>query len=138
MNGDWERVRWRNFCGGPVPEEIIRQYSTWLSDCQIYGASEVTGGITFWNPDMGLSTCHSAGKRLLGEIKVVDPESGGEVPPGEIGEIVYRGPQVTPGILEGFRRRRRGRSGMAGLIGGWTRQTGGRWTSLCGGSLGET
>ncbi|WP_188429917.1 class I adenylate-forming enzyme family protein [Kroppenstedtia guangzhouensis] len=99
MNGDWDTGSMREFlCGGPVPEEIIRQYSSLgFPIVQIYGASEVTGGITFWNPDMGLSTCHSAGKRLLGEIKVVDPESGGEVPPGEIGEIVYRGPQVTPG-----------------------------------------
>ncbi|EGK12673.1 O-succinylbenzoic acid--CoA ligase [Desmospora sp. 8437] len=99
MNGDWDTGSMREFiCGGPVPEELIRQYSSLgFPIVQMYGASEVTGGITFWNPGMGISTCHSAGKRLLGEIKVVDPTSGGEVPPGEIGEILYRGPQVTPG-----------------------------------------
>ncbi|MFD1425635.1 long-chain acyl-CoA synthetase [Kroppenstedtia sanguinis] len=99
MNRDWDTGSMRDFiCGGPVTEEVIRQYtSLGFPIVQMYGASEVAGGITFWNPSMGISTSHSAGKKLLGEIKVVDPKSGEDVSPGEIGEILYRGPQVTPG-----------------------------------------
>lgn len=100
MDGEWDTGSLREmFCGGgKVSEDLIRQYdSLGFPIVQIYEASEFSGGITFWTSDMGLSTCGSAGKQLLGEIKVIDPETGEEAPQGEIGEVLCRGPQMSPG-----------------------------------------
>jgi len=49
-------------------------------------------------PDMGLETCASVGKSVyLTEMKIVDPVTGEALPPGEIGEVVCRGPLTFSG-----------------------------------------
>jgi len=87
-------------CGGSlVPEKMIRYfYELGFSVIQVYGATEYTGAITYWMPEMGIENCASVGKGLyLTEIKVVDPLTGEQLPPGEIGEIVVRGDQIFAG-----------------------------------------
>jgi acyl-CoA synthetase (AMP-forming)/AMP-acid ligase II len=87
-------------CGGSlVPPHLIKgMYELGYSVNQVYGATEFTGAITYWMPYMGLNKCHSVGKGLyLTEIKIIDPLTGEELPPGEYGEVVVRGEQVFLG-----------------------------------------
>ena len=66
---------------------------------QVYGLTETTGAITY------LQFEDHQGERLLscgrsgfgGDLAILDPE-GRELPQGELGEIVYRG----PGIMAGY------------------------------------
>lgn len=87
-------------CGGStVPESHIRQMAELgYPVAQVYGATEYSGAITYWTPDMGLENCASAGKAVnLTELKIIDPRTGETLPPGEIGEIVCRGPLTFSG-----------------------------------------
>jgi acyl-CoA synthetase (AMP-forming)/AMP-acid ligase II len=87
-------------CGGSlVPQELIRgMYELGYQVVQVYGATEYTGAITYWMPEMGLETCGSVGQAVyLTELKIVDPTTGAALPPGEIGEVICRGPLVFAG-----------------------------------------
>lgn len=87
-------------CGGSrVPEHLILGMHEWgFHVGQVYGATEFTGAITFWLPEMGLESCGSAGKPVFStEIKIVDPATCEALPPGEIGEVVCRGPLTFSG-----------------------------------------
>ena len=66
---------------------------------QVYGLTETTGAITFLQfEDHQGEKLLSCGRAAFGaDMKVVDPD-GNEVPHGEIGEIVYRG----PGVMQGY------------------------------------
>jgi len=71
---------------------------------QVYGLTETTGAITFLqHEDHEGERMLSCGRATFAaEMKVVDPE-GNEVPHGQIGEIVYRG----PGVMQGYWNRPR-------------------------------
>ena len=71
---------------------------------QVYGLTETTGAITFLqHGDHEGEKLLSCGRAAFGaDMKVVDAE-GTEVPHGEIGEIVYRG----PGVMQGYWNRPR-------------------------------
>ncbi|GFR36742.1 long-chain-fatty-acid--CoA ligase [Insulibacter thermoxylanivorax] len=83
----------------PLPGEVQTQFERLTGGRLIEGyglteASPVTHANNIWE------------KRKLGSIgipfpdtdaKIVDPESGEELPPGEIGELVVKGPQVMAG-----------------------------------------
>lgn len=87
-------------CGGSlVPEDLIRGMSELGYDVvQVYGATEYTGAITYWMPEMDLATCGSVGQAVyLTEVKIIDPVSGEGLPSGEIGEVVCRGPLMFSG-----------------------------------------
>ena len=87
-------------CGGSkVPETIIQQMDELgYGVAQVYGATEYTGAITYWTPDMGLDYCASAGKAVyLTELKIIDPTTGETLPLGEVGEVVCRGPLTFSG-----------------------------------------
>lgn len=66
---------------------------------QVYGLTETTGAITFLHDeDHAGERMLSCGRATFGaDMKVVDPD-GDELPKGEIGEIVYRG----PGVMQGY------------------------------------
>lgn len=72
---------------------------------QGYGLSETAAMLTILRPEdhvldrapTSLSRLGSAGREMLGtHLRVVDPD-GHDVPVGEVGEIVARGPCVSPG-----------------------------------------
>ncbi len=97
MEGEWDTGSLREiFCtGSNAPEDLVKQYiSLGFPVVLIYGASECTGAITFWTPEMGMDTCRSVGKSIAGEIRIVDVETGKEVPRGEVGEVVCKGPHL--------------------------------------------
>lgn len=84
-------------CGGsPVPVNLIQKYKDFGIRVQnVYGITEYSGAVTFWTFDMGIEKCDSVGKPVFhGDILIIDPSSGEELPTGEIGEIVCTGPQV--------------------------------------------
>ncbi|MFW9825576.1 MAG: AMP-binding protein, partial [Candidatus Thorarchaeota archaeon] len=64
---------------------------------EVYGMTE-TSPLTTMNPYKGKRKLGSIGLPLLNtELKLVDPETGKEVPLGEPGEICVKGPQVMKG-----------------------------------------
>ncbi|MXQ54290.1 class I adenylate-forming enzyme family protein [Shimazuella alba] len=84
-------------CGADaVPRQLIEQYTSYgIEICQVYGCTETTGALSFWTPRMGIEKSHTVGKPVLHmEWKVVDIETGEELPVGQVGEVVIRGPLV--------------------------------------------
>jgi long-chain acyl-CoA synthetase len=97
----------------PAPLDLIRR-ALQVFGCglaQVYGLTETTGAITYLPPEdhgeHAIERMKSCGKPMDGvEIKVVDA-FGKELPPGEVGEVVCRTPQVMLGYwhLEDATRR---------------------------------
>jgi malonyl-CoA/methylmalonyl-CoA synthetase len=78
------------------------------------GMSET--GMNFSNPVHGIRKPGSIGLPLPGlEVRIVDPHSHDDLPPGETGEIWLRGPAVTPGYW------RKPAETRAAFVGGWFR-----------------
>lgn len=87
-------------CGGSaVPESLINAYhEIGIKIYQVYGITEQSGAVSFWTHDMGLKKSGSMGKPVFhGRVKIIDWKTGGELPPGKVGEILCRGPQVFKG-----------------------------------------
>ncbi len=84
--------------GSAMPVELMRGFEQAFG-CRIlegYGLSE-TSPVASFNPPDGVRKPGSIGTPIEGvEMKVVDDE-GGEVPQGEVGEIVIRGHNVMSG-----------------------------------------
>ncbi|ADD45785.1 class I adenylate-forming enzyme family protein [Stackebrandtia nassauensis] len=94
------------YAGAPLPPEKIRQAHELLTPnlVQYYGLVEAIPPVTVLdaedhrlgvtdNPDL-LSSVGRAGTLI--ELRVID-DDGRELPPGEIGEVVTRGPHVMAG-----------------------------------------
>ncbi|OHX49066.1 o-succinylbenzoate--CoA ligase [Cytobacillus oceanisediminis] len=86
--------------GGPAAKSL-------LEDCrekgipvyQTYGMTETSSQIVTLAPEYSLSKLGSAGKPLFpSQLKVADP-NGKHADPGEAGEILVKGPNVTKGYL---------------------------------------
>lgn len=105
-------------CGASaVPETLIRTYlEMGVKVQQVYGITEYSGAVTFWTHDMPLETCNSQGKSVFhGELKVVDPATGIELPTGNVGEIVCTGPMTFTGYWNNPE------ATEAALVDGWYR-----------------
>jgi len=100
--------------GGATPPDLwvaIRDVFAPREICTAYGMSETTASTTCTLPEDPLERLLSTNGRLkpagiagdpaLGGVlaiyKCVDPETGGERPAGVPGELLVRGPSVTPG-----------------------------------------
>jgi acyl-CoA synthetase (AMP-forming)/AMP-acid ligase II len=91
----------------PMPLPLLRSaLQAWPETefIQVYGLTEVSGAISRLGPDdhRGASDARlmSAGTVVPGsEVKVVDPDTGVEVPVGEQGELWFRSPQLMKGYL---------------------------------------
>jgi len=87
-------------CGGSsVPESLINAYAKiGIKVYQVYGITENTGAVSLWTEHMKLEKCTSMGKPVFhGHVKIIDWETGAELPPGQVGEILCKGPQVFKG-----------------------------------------
>ena len=100
--------------GGRSPATIWEQIDRYLGPVELtsgYGMTEVTASSTVTRPDdprerlltsngrlrdVGPAAADIAGARLV-NYRVVDPETGVDVAPGEVGELLARGPGVTAG-----------------------------------------
>ncbi|MBN2161042.1 MAG: long-chain fatty acid--CoA ligase [Spirochaetes bacterium] len=85
---------------GPLPMEVLQQFTsrTGKELLEGYGLTESTAVVSI-NPFGGVTKPGTIGIPLPGvEVKVVDVDTGNtDMPIGEIGEIVVRGPNVMKG-----------------------------------------
>jgi o-succinylbenzoate---CoA ligase len=86
--------------GGPAPLALLeRCKQKAVPVYQSYGMTETSSQFATLSPEYSLSKLGSAGKALFpNQIKIVD-EQGKELPCKEEGEILVKGPNVTPGYL---------------------------------------
>ncbi|MGH3665591.1 MAG: acyl-CoA synthetase [Egibacteraceae bacterium] len=97
---DLSSVRYVIDGGEKMPEALINRLQdafpgAWFADA--YGLTETVSGDTFLDKRKTLERLGSVGKPCLhSEVQIWDSE-GREVPPGEQGEIVLRGPKVFKG-----------------------------------------
>lgn len=86
--------------GGPVPRPLLERCVRLRAPViQTYGMTETASQAATLAPVDMLRKLGSAGRPLLPvELRVM--QAGQAVPPGEIGEIVVRGPTVTPGYAD--------------------------------------
>lgn len=102
--------------GGRAPAYLWDEITTWLGPVEIttgYGMTECTASTTVTRPDdprerllttngrlrdVGVAAAGEPGHRLV-QYRVLDPTSGNEVPDGEVGELVARGPGVMVGYF---------------------------------------
>ena len=84
--------------GAPLPVSLVKLYhEKGLRLCQGFGMSEAAPSIAILDLDMYLKKAGSIGRGLMHlEARVVD-EQMNDVKPGEIGELVIRGPNVMTG-----------------------------------------
>jgi long-chain acyl-CoA synthetase len=80
----------------PVLDKMLEAFSGVV--CEAYGMTECTMGATANPPDRSLIRQGSVGIPVFDtECKVVDLETGEDLPPGKEGEICIKGPQVMQG-----------------------------------------
>jgi acyl-CoA synthetase (AMP-forming)/AMP-acid ligase II len=100
---DYPDLRYIIYGGGTVPPEVVRQ-GIEVFGCGFmngYGMTEATGGVTILSPEDHLLALKSrpglllsCGREVPGtQVRIVDRDDK-EVPIGEVGEILVRGPQV--------------------------------------------
>ena len=86
-------------CGGaPVPDDLTQAYlDRGLSFIQGYGMTEATAGVLCLDKEMSQRKAGSAGvPHFFTDVRVVGPDLT-EVGPGERGEVVIAGPNVSAG-----------------------------------------
>jgi long-chain acyl-CoA synthetase len=86
--------------GAPLPVDVIESFEgrTGARIAEAYGMTEASS-VTHVNPRRGLRKFGSVGVPVVGtDSKIVDVETGTqELPPGEAGELLVKGPQVMAG-----------------------------------------
>jgi amino acid adenylation domain-containing protein len=104
--GSYPTLRWSLFCGEPLPVPVAQAWSDAAPDSiveNLYGPTEVTIACTLyrWNPGTSLDECERGlvpiGEPYPGMRALVADEHLRPVAPGEIGELLMGGAQVTPG-----------------------------------------
>ncbi len=102
-------LRWSLFCGEPLPREIAQMWASAAPNSLIenlYGPTEVTIACTAyrWNPQTSPAECERdlvpIGWPLANMRAMVADESLREAAPGQEGELLMSGPQVSLGYWE--------------------------------------
>ncbi|MCZ7525530.1 MAG: AMP-binding protein [Acidimicrobiia bacterium] len=95
-DGRYDLTSLRAFPGKPAWNEMITvDTSPWARNPGGYGQTEVTGMLTFNSLAAATVGAHGRPSPLV-QVRVVDPD-GDDVPDGEVGEMVVRGPLVANG-----------------------------------------
>ncbi|MBI5585578.1 MAG: AMP-binding protein [Deltaproteobacteria bacterium] len=98
---DWSRLRYINTGGAPLSPEIQERFTriTGVPVMQGYGLTE-SSPTTHCSPLPAIKV-GSIGLPLANtEDKIVDPETGAELPPRAVGELWIRGPQIMKGYYQ--------------------------------------
>ena len=98
---DLSSLRRATYAMAPMPDDLIRRCLDGFG-CDFalgFGQTEMSPVTTFFQPEHQLSHIGAIGTPVTGvQIAIMDP--GGELlPPGQAGEIVYRGPSTMSGYL---------------------------------------
>ncbi len=95
---DHSSLRWVMSGAAPVPETLIKTYeSMGIEVHQVYGLTESGGPGCLISPGDALERAGSTGKAFFfGDVRIVDSD-GAEVPRGEPGEVLLRGPNIMLG-----------------------------------------
>ena len=95
---DLSSLKWIIFGGLPAP--VYRRFQKTLPHVRLseaYGMTELTNGAAYLEPKPPPDKIGSVGRPFANiDLRIVDDE-GRPVPPGEPGELVARGPKVSPG-----------------------------------------
>jgi len=98
---DTTSVRWMIF--SQVTPTLYRETRETFPNARLvegYGMTETCNGLTYLDADHMESKLGTAGRPIHGvDIRIVD-EDDNPLPPGEVGEIVIRGPKVCDGYLD--------------------------------------
>jgi long-chain acyl-CoA synthetase len=97
--GDAPDLRIISSGGASIAAEVVRRVEDRFTAplAEGYGLTETSGLGTF-NPLHGTRKPTSVGPAVPGfEVKTVDPATGEELPAGEVGEVLLRGPAVMAG-----------------------------------------
>jgi long-chain acyl-CoA synthetase len=99
---DTSSVKIAAMMGTSVPVPLLRAFKTAQPHVKViqgYGLTETSPMITLVEPEQAVAKIGSIGRAVPGvEIKLID-ENGKEVPVGEPGEIITRGPHVMKGYF---------------------------------------
>ena len=99
---DHSKLLYAVSAAAPFPEESQREFEAIVGKGKLieaYGMTE-TSPLTASNPSKGVKKLGSIGLPLNNmEFKLVDPNTGKDVPLGEAGEICVKGPQVMKGYF---------------------------------------
>ncbi len=97
------RLRYVTQAGGAMAPDTIAWARTAFRPAELfvmYGQTEATARLSYLPPGSSADKAGSIGIAIPGvELQVVD-EHGRELPVGEVGELVARGQNVTPGYLD--------------------------------------
>ncbi|WP_290596776.1 long-chain-fatty-acid--CoA ligase, partial [Archaeoglobus sp. JdFR-39] len=95
---DFSSLRWCSSGAAPLPIEIKKRWeeATGVKLNEGYGLSEASP-VTHINPIYGYSKAGSIGVPVADTIAVIVDDDGNILPPGEVGELAIRGPQVMKG-----------------------------------------
>jgi acyl-CoA synthetase (AMP-forming)/AMP-acid ligase II len=100
---EFPRLRYVTQAGGAMAPDTIEWVRSAFRPAQLfvmYGQTEATARLSYLPPERAEDKKGSIGIAIPGvELRVVD-EQGRELPAGEIGELVARGANVTPGYLD--------------------------------------
>jgi long-chain acyl-CoA synthetase len=99
---DTSSVKIAAMMGTSIPLPLLRAFQSaqpHIKVIQGYGLTETSPMITLVEPERAASKMGSIGRAVQDvEVKIVD-EAGKEVPVGEVGEIITRGPHVMKGYF---------------------------------------
>jgi acyl-CoA synthetase (AMP-forming)/AMP-acid ligase II len=99
----WPRLRYLTQAGGALAPDTIRWVQRAFHPARffvMYGQSEATSRLSYLPPERAADKEGSIGIAIPGvELKVVDRD-GVESPPGEVGDLIARGDNVTLGYLD--------------------------------------
>jgi long-chain acyl-CoA synthetase len=89
--------------GGKLPDVLVQELSAALPGAEVYimyGQTEATARLSYLPPALLGTKLGSVGKGLPGVTLQVVGESGAPIKPGEVGEVVARGANISPGYLD--------------------------------------
>ncbi|GED34393.1 class I adenylate-forming enzyme family protein [Brevibacillus centrosporus] len=105
--GELERKEWDisslkfvSTGGTKASPALIRRFlELGIPMTQGYGSTEAAF-VSGWHPIMGMEYVDSVGRPFLDvQVKILDPETGEEVPAGQVGEVAIKSPYLFKGYL---------------------------------------
>ncbi len=100
---DLSSLRLVAYSGAPMPVQTIERLRELLPGVALhnfFGLTETTSVTTVLPDEFAISHAESIGRLVPGlEARIVD-DAGGDLPPGEVGELLIRGSSVVAGYYE--------------------------------------